>query len=309
MSIPAPSHWLSDPRQIFTSLWEGFQQLLRRPWFPIAVNIVALVLFASGLANWTWLLFAPSTPQIIPETGTEAQAAPPISNWQPLLVAQLFGTAPSTLSGANIDRIPISSLNLVLTGVVVAGREGFALIRVDKQPEAPFAVDQEITPGVVLQAVYPDRAIILRAGVSESLLLEGIAAPLPVTPVDNSAASAGDNASASALAIRKQGPNHYAMPRNLIDDQMRNPQGFLSQALIVPNNNGGFLVREIRPGSVFEKLGLRVGDVIRGANGQALNSMEDVMKAYQQYGSNSQILLEILRNGRQENLLYTLQSG
>ncbi|HLQ26198.1 MAG TPA: type II secretion system protein N [Acidiferrobacterales bacterium] len=306
MSIPAPSHWFSEPRQIFASLWEGFQQLLRRPWFPIAVNIAASLLLVSGVAKWTWLLFTPSAPQIIPETG-QVQAAP-VSNWQPLLIAQLFGVAPSALSGANIDRIPISSLNLVLTGVVVAGTEGFALIRVDREPEAPFAVSQEITPGVVLQAVYPDRAIILRAGVTESLLLEGTAAPLPVMVPDNSTSAVG-NASSTVLPIHKQGLNEYTMPRNFLDDQMRNPQGFLSQALIVPYNNGGFLVREIRPGSVFEKLGLRVGDVIRGANGQVLNSMEDVMKAYQQSTVNNYILLEVLRNGRQENLLYTLQSG
>ena len=306
MSIPAPSHWLSEPGQLFASLWEGFQQLLRKPWFPIAVNIAALLLLVSGLAKWTWLWLTPSTPQIIPETGTQVQA--PVSDWQPLLVAQLFGAAPTALSGANIDRIPISSLNLVLTGVVAAGREGFALIRVDKQPETPFAVSQEITSGVILQAVYPDRAIILRAGVTESLLLEGSAAAIPVTAPDNSA-PAGGSTSPAVSPIRKQGPNEYAMPRNFIDEQMRNPQGFLTQALIVPNNNGGFLVREIRPGSVFEKLGLRVGDIIRGANGQVLNNMEDVMKVYQQFGSNSQILLEILRNGRQENLLYTLQPG
>ncbi len=307
MSIPAPDDWSLDPARLVAGLGEYFQTILTKPWLPILVNVGALLLLASGLAQWTWLFFTPSVPQIIPDAGSRVQTAPAVANWQPLLAAQLFGAGPTT-SGANIDRIPISSLNLALTGVVMAGKESFALIRVDKQPESPFAINQEITPGVVLQEVYSDRALILRAGVTESLLLEGSAAvPLPGMTPDN-AAPAKDNtanpSNANTLPIRQQGQNQYLVPRSFIDDQMHNPQGFLNQALIVPYNNGGFLVREVRPGSIFEKLGLRAGDIIRGANGQALNSMEDVMKAYRE--ANSNVVLDILRNGKQENLLYTI---
>jgi general secretion pathway protein C len=94
--------------------------------------------------------------------------------------------------------------------------------------------------------------------------------------------------------------------RKQLQQQMGRPE-FLSQALIVPNPDGGFLVRQIQPGSLYEKLGLRPGDVIRNVNGQALTSMDDVMKLYQQFGSAQRVLVEVQRQGRNETLYYDMR--
>ncbi len=82
---------------------------------------------------------------------------------------------------------------------------------------------------------------------------------------------------------------------------------FLSQALMVPNAGGGFLVREIQPGSMYEKLGLRVGDVIQSVNGQAVNTVDDVMRLYQQFESVANVSVEVRRAGRVETLVYNFQ--
>jgi len=94
--------------------------------------------------------------------------------------------------------------------------------------------------------------------------------------------------------------------RKQLQQQLGKPE-FLSQALIVPNPEGGFLVRQIQPGSLYEKLGLRPGDVIRNVNGQALTSMDDVMKLYQQFGSAQRVLVEVQRQGRSETLYYDMR--
>jgi len=70
--------------------------------------------------------------------------------------------------------------------------------------------------------------------------------------------------------------------RRQLQQQLGRPE-FLNQALIVPNPDGGFLVRQIQAGSLYEKLGLRPGDVIRNVNGQPLTNMDDVMRLYQQF--------------------------
>lgn len=284
---------------------ERIDQLLSKPWFPHVVNFIALLLLTASLARWTWLLI---TPQLLPATApavaTAAPVAPAAINVQPIIAAHLFGVAPTAVAG-NVADIPLSSLNLALTGLIAAGSGSIALIRVEGQPEAPFAIGQEITAGAVLDAVYADRAIIVRDGVAESLLLEGAAQVLPGTPARESPAVPASGIGAND--IREQGPNAYVISRDALKEQMRTPQKLLSQSLMVPNPGGGFSVREIQPGSVYEKLGLKVGDVVRSANGQLLNSVEDVMKLYQQSNNNSYIHLEVLRNGRVENLQYTLQ--
>lgn len=292
-----------------TAFGERIEYVLARPWFPTLVNLAALVLLAFALARWTWQIVRPPVATTAAPLAAGRTSTAERFDLTALLGAQVFGVAPQATAD-NIENIPLSSLNLVLTGLIAAGEQSFALIRVEGQPEAPFAIGQEILPGAVLQAVYADRAIISRGGVAESLLLEGASQPLAgvMAEPDGDAAPAARTAPNSAAArIREQGQNSYVVPRDLIDQQLKNPRDMLSHSLMVPNQGGGFLIREIKPGSVYERLGLKVGDVIRTANGVPLNTIDDVMKFYRQSGSSSHIQLEVMRNGRSEFMQYAIQ--
>jgi general secretion pathway protein C len=306
MHIIAPGRRLADVRQILNGTEEWFAALLTKRWFPVVINLVALVLLTASMARWTWSVLAPAEVPFIPPAATPVQTAPGF-DVQTVLSAQLFGAPPMTTDHGSIESLPVSSLNLVLTGVVSAGKGGYALIRVEGQPEAPFAVGDEIVSGAVLRQVYADRVVIDRGGVAESLMLEGPSALPGVSGTAEAPAAPRPSAVAPVTGIRQQAPNNYAVSRDVVNNAMRSPQELLSQSLMVPNNGGGFLVREIQPGSIYEKLGLRVGDVIRSANGQPVNTLEDAVKVYQQSANNNQIRLEVLRNGKPEHLLYTLQ--
>lgn len=290
---------------------ERLDRLSSQPWLPYVINGLALVLLTAGLARWTWQLITPAIAPNAPLSAPVARTnAAPAFNLQTIQSAQLFGVAPMAAGGGNIENIPLSSLNLALTGLIAAGDKGVALIRVEGQPEAPFAIGDTIVGGAVLHAVYADRAIIMRNGVAESLLLEGAAQPLPGTPMPTPAPPTRGAITTPGINpedVFAQGPNTYAVSRDAVTNQMRNPQKMLSQALMVPNAGGGFVVREIQPGSVYEHLGLKVGDVIRSANGQPLNSMDDVVKLYRGSSNLSSVQLEVLRNGRVESLQYNLQ--
>lgn len=283
---------------ILANVLQRAQELLSTRWFPMAVNLAALLLLVGGLASWTWVLFKPNVPQVIPNSPSIAPVPTVNFNPQTLLAAHLFGQAPVSQQGQSIESIPLSSLNLVLTGVVAAGGASYALISVNGQPQEPFAIGQEIISGAALQAVYPDRVILTRGGVSESLMLEGMAKSLPdvigVAPPPQT-------------GIQQMAPNQFALPRDMVTEQLRRPQELFSQALMVPNAGGGFLVREIQPNSLYEKLGLRVGDVIRSVNGKPVNTVDDAMKAYQAASTQRDIRVEVTRGGQLEHLTYNLQ--
>lgn len=288
--------------ETLANILQRAQGLLTTRWFPLAVNFTALLLLTLGLANWTWVLFKPVVPVVVPDSNAVAPVATVSFDPQALLAAHLFGQAPVAANAQSINDIPISSLNLVLTGVVAAGGESYALISVNGQPQEPFAVGQEIpTTGAILQAVYPDRVILTRNGVSESLMLEGMAKALSDVAVGE------EPPTAAPLAIQQPGLNQYMLPRELITQQLRKPQELFSQALMVPNAGGGFLVREIQPNSLYEKLGLRVGDVLRSVNGKPINTVDDAMKVYQALSNAQNIQVEVVRGGRSEQLTYNLQ--
>lgn len=286
--------------ETLVNLFQRAQGLLTTRWFPLVVNLAAFLLLAWGLASWTWVVFKPVVPVVIPDNNNAAAMTTTSFDPHALLAAHLFGQAPVAANTQSINDIPISSLNLVLTGVVAAGGESYALISVNGQPQEPFAVGQEIpTTGAILQAVYPDRAILTRNGVSESLMLEGMAKSL--------ADVTGGEEPPAPLAIQQAGANQYMLPRELITQQLRKPQELFSQALMVPNAGGGFLVREIQPNSLYEKLGLRVGDVLRSVNGRPINTVDDAMKVYQALSTARDIRVEVVRGGRSEQLTYNLQ--
>jgi general secretion pathway protein C len=271
-----------------------------RQWLPGVLNGGILLLLAASLAQWTWLVVKPPLAPLVlaPPTSSPSQNA---FSLQPLLAAHLFGQVSQELRGGRLENLPISSLNLVLTGVIASASGGYALISVNGQAQEPFGVGQTVTDNAILQAVYPDRVVIQRNGVLESLMLEGAEKSPTEQWVAPSVASRPP--AASANIVRETGVNHYMVEREQITAQMRTPD-FLRQATMIPSKGGGFQVQQIQAGSLYEKLGLRAGDVIKAVNGQPINSAEDAIRLYQQMPDIGAVQMEITRGGKPENLYY-----
>jgi general secretion pathway protein C len=263
-----------------------------------AVNVSLLVLVTYSLAQWTWRLARPAEKP----RPTAVSAPPEFDIIKVVQAANLFGVASGSLAPVGPGghaQVPRTSLNLVLSGVVMRGTNSYALLSADGGPETPFSVGQAILPGVVLESVHPDRVIILRGGAREAVILKELAAALPPGAISQ----ASPPSSTRPQPVRATSPTSAVVDRGLMQKQLQKPE-FLSQALIVPNPGGGFQVREVQAGSVYEKLGLRVGDVIRSVNGEPVNNMDEVMRIYQQFGGESQINVEVVRAGKSETLHY-----
>lgn len=281
-----------------------FERVTASRWTPLAVTLVALALLSYSLAQWSWRLLTPPERTATPPPAI--MALPQNNNatlLRDVLAANLFGVVTLKSGSYSPDSLPITSLNLVLTGVMVRGAGSYALIRIDGGDETPVATGQEVQAGARLQAVYADRVVLDRGGSYESLLLKDLIPALPSGAIVGRDSPPG----APGFTSSRVG-NQFQVDRSSLQQQLQRPD-FLKQALIVPNNGGGFLVREVQPGSVYEKLGVHVGDVIRSVNGQPVNNIEDVMKLYQELGGfdeTSQVTLDISRGGRTEQLQYDL---
>jgi general secretion pathway protein C len=273
-------------------------------WTPLAVNAVAALLLTYSLAQWSWRLMEPA-PVISDQRPTVVPIADAAADLRQLLSANLFGQA-DLAGGQHLSQasIPLTSLNLVLTGVMVGGTNNFAFISINGSNETAFGLGDEILAGATLHTVYPDRAILRRGGALESLELKD-----NVALAEGSIVSSPQRRNNAPLSGIRGSGTSFTVERDTLTQQMQKPE-FLTQALMVPNAGGGFLVREIQPGSVYEKLGVRTGDVIRSVNGQPINNMEEVMKLYQQLGGIGQvgsIAIEITRGGRTESLQYNIE--
>lgn len=309
---------LPADRPGFAAIGGRARAWLRRLRLSHVLNVGAVLLLSASLAKWTWMVLTPPAASPI-ATYSETSGVPTLDvDIQSLLAAELFGHAVDTRErGARaMEQMPISRLNLVLTGVVIAQTHSLALIGARGRPEEPFAVGQPIVNGAVLQAILSDRVLIHHGGTLETVLLETASTvpranptPIKALPAFKAAAQAvrvNSPAKVSAESITRLENDQYIVERDFVNSQLRSAD-FLSQARLMPHPEGGFMAVEIQPGSVYEKLGLQVGDVIRGVNGQAMNTLEDAMKAYQQLNDLDHVELEFVRAGKIQYLYYMLK--
>ena len=260
------------------------QAVLSHRAIPALATVAALLLLCWTLAQGTWRVLQPASPAVARSGGAD------LTDLRGLGSVQLFGRAAPRSPAVEASVAP-SNLNMTLTGVAARATGGCALVIVQGQPEAAFCSGEEVSPGVRLDTVERDRIVIVRNGVREAVFMKDAegAAAVPPPPI-----------------VQSAGTDRQIVDRRQLQQQLGRPE-FLNQALIVPNPDGGFLVRQVQAGSLYEKLGLRPGDVIRNVNGQPLTNMDDVMRLYQQFGTAQRVLVDVQRQGRNETLYYDMR--
>jgi general secretion pathway protein C len=66
-------------------------------------------------------------------------------------------------------------------------------------------------------------------------------------------------------------------------------------------------VTDIKPGSIFAKMGLRNGDVIQKINDEGISSPEQAIELYQSLMEGGGIALEIKRGQKSETINYEVE--
>ncbi|PIP06712.1 MAG: hypothetical protein COX51_08150, partial [Syntrophobacteraceae bacterium CG23_combo_of_CG06-09_8_20_14_all_50_8] len=75
-----------------------------------------------------------------------------------------------------------------------------------------------------------------------------------------------------------------ALDINDVSASLKDMGAMLSQAQVRPYYSAGvpdgFMVANIKPGSIYEKMGLSEGDIIQGADDRRLITADDMMALY-----------------------------
>ena len=101
--------------------------------------------------------------------------------------------------------------------------------------------------------------------------------------------------------IKAVSDSEYEVPRSEIEKSLSNLNELAMQARIVPafkdGQAQGFKLFSIRPDSLYTKIGIQNGDVIRRINGNDINSPEKALEIYSKLRDANRIDIEIERNG------------
>ena len=137
----------------------------------------------------------------------------------------------------------------------------------------------------------------------------------PTMPIVAAVGARGNDGAPPSVAlgasIKSTGENEYEIPRAEIDKTLSNLNDVAMQARIVPAFKDGvaqgFKLFSIRPDSIYTKIGIQNGDVIKRINGFDLNSPEKALEIYSKLKESSRIDIEVERNGAAVRKTYNVK--
>jgi general secretion pathway protein C len=112
--------------------------------------------------------------------------------------------------------------------------------------------------------------------------------------------------------IQEVSPTQKVIPQAVLDDVLNNFSKVLTQARMVPNitednKTDGFKIFQIKPDSIYEKLGLKDNDIIKRVNGQDLDNFEKATGLFTALRNEKTISIDVVRNGTRLNWIYEIR--
>ena len=142
------------------------------------------------------------------------------------------------------------------------------------------------------------------------------ASPHPRKPYTKPAGSLRKTLSKNE-GITKVSENKYIIDQRLYESLTKDVSSLMTlqrQISFIPKmdadrNPIGFEVRRITPGSLFQKIGLRRGDVVKSVNGKVLNAMsvQGALQLLTDMRKETDISLDIKRRNREETIGYEVR--
>ena len=236
----------------------------------------------------------------------------PLQDYAIITERNLFGGSSEGLSQVQAEKIDIEgmpvavqSLGLKLVGTVVTDK-----------PEDSSAIIEDLSSRK--QELYHEGDEVKNTRIKRILRLNVIINTgtrdevLTMLPEEESTGKAA--APARPTRGRPMPPaetSSIQLDREELESQMADLNDLMQQVRIRPfmegKNPAGFLVSNIRPGSLFSKMGLRNGDVIQGVNGETITTPDQAIELYESLMQGGSIDLDIKRGRRTEKLRYAVE--
>ncbi len=298
---------------------------------------VVHLLFIFGvmvLATRTGNAFLESALMPLPSGGrakvTRPKQVEPLAALNPERLSKLTGlplpkepevTAPTTPT-IDLNAPPVrSSLRVKLLGTLLAGLPEYSVASIQDVvtlKSQTYMVGDTVQTAEILE-IERARVIVLhnnRREYIDGTPGDGSAVayappPMPVVPAVRAAGGDAPPSVALGTTIKPIGENEYEIPRAEIDKTLSNLNDVAMQARIVPAFKDGvaqgFKLFSIRPDSIYTKIGIQNGDVIKRINGYDLNSPEKALEIYSKLKEASRIDIEVERNGAAVKKTYNVR--
>ena len=203
-----------------------------------------------------------------------------------------------------------SSLHGALVGTALANPTRYSLCQLtnsDINETLVYAIGDKFM-GARIYAIEKDRVLLDNEARNEYIDNRASAPPnLGFAPVPQP----GQPAVAQSNDVRQLSENQYVLAKATVNGALSDLSNLATQARIVPSfKNGvanGFKLFSIVPDSLYSKIGIQNGDVIRRINGYEMNSPDKALEIYQKLRDANRIEVEIERRGDTIRKSYSIE--
>lgn len=268
------------------------------------VGKVSLVL-AVAFAHFTGLELLQARQQEVPKIETQkveqsrsgkVQVSEAV--YAGIVRSTIFGKPEASQSSSQADA-KVTELKLRLVGTNVnEGKTSYAIVEDTKNGEQDvFSVNEMVFDQAKLVALFPEKILLKREGKSETetLFLE----------------EGGGAEGATEEGVPADDQTQFSVKEEELNNELANLPRLLSQARAVPYfRNGqsvGMRLFAIRRGSLYEKLGLKNGDILKSVNDSSLSDPAQALKLFEQLKSERSIYLTVERNSEDVDLRYAIE--
>lgn len=245
-----------------------------------------------------------------------------LTSYTAILEKNPFGTSPAgplrELGGGSggESNVPASAGGLSLAGTVAGeGRNSFAIFQDKSGSQSFYRIGETVPDYGELERVEPEFVILdttsgkVRLDITDLAGVNGNVSP--AARVSDRPGAIGKPRPEDVGFIRQTGSGRYDLDKEGVQNSLRNPQRVLTDARMLPNivngNQQGFRVSEVIPGGVYDKLGLRNGDILLRINDLELNSPDSGVQAFSTLKGMDRITLYIIRGDRKMTHTYNIQ--
>ncbi|MFZ3136335.1 MAG: type II secretion system protein GspC [Thermodesulfovibrionales bacterium] len=292
MKIMGVIHNLKDPR------------IIRAINYILGFLLLLAVLFF--IRDTITAFSAPMGKGMPPESKAQNAVRPAFQDYAAIVKSNPFGPPGSELkqlSTATAEKSAARS-DLILVGTVAGSAAHSYAIFADK------ANNQEIykTGGMVrglgkIVRVDKDRVIVSDSGVTTEIHLADI---IKITE-----AKAPQEVGKPASFVQNVGEGTYVVDQNRIQQALEKPNQIMTDARLLPNvadgKQQGFMLSEVKPGGIYQSLGLQNGDVLLRINEYNISNPESALQAFTALKGMDRVRLDIVRNNAKMTMTYQIK--
>lgn len=277
-----------------------------------ALFVMALFLF---MVRDVISTFMTPPKKAVPKSSTSRQAVSKrmeLMEYSQILKKNPFGFYGGELSGlASKSEGANISTDVTLVGTVSGNKKFAYAIFADKNnTQEVFKAGNSVFGLGKLERVERNMVVINDKGKTKEIQISDIIAIKEVNIPGQKSSTSADSFSADKFA-RKTADTSYVLDGQKVQQALSNPNQIMTDARLLPNavsgKQEGFVLGEVRPGGIYQSLGLQNGDILLKINEYNISNPEAALQAFTALKGMDRVQIDIIRSGAKMTMTYQIR--